>query len=160
MLARTYHMTDELMQHITMNYALGVQQHVARMSILLVQHNNMMSVAREHNTLRCFPRANSSIFLFKHTYNYHINIFLSLFVPDAGTLKMKLSIKLCARQIADVIPVLISFMSDVFRYIINYAIIRPILSGPSNNHRTFFFTAIGKINLKQLLTCRQLRLRF
>lgn len=77
-------MTDELMQHITMNYALGVQQHVARMSILLVQHNNMMSVAREHNTLRCFPRANSSIFLSKtHLQHYPINIFLSLFVPDA-----------------------------------------------------------------------------
>lgn len=64
-----------------MNYALGVQQHVARMSILLVLHNNMMSVAREHNTLRCFPRANSSIFLSK-THMQHIASYkhLSLFI--------------------------------------------------------------------------------
>jgi len=64
-----------------MNYALGVQQHVARMSILLVQHNNMMSVAREHNTLRCFPRANSNIFL-SETHMQHIASYkhLSLFI--------------------------------------------------------------------------------
>jgi len=77
--SRTYHMTNELMQRITMNYALGVQQHVARMSILLVQHNNMMSVAREHNTL--FSRSQFKHFP-KHMQHYPINIFLFLFVSD------------------------------------------------------------------------------